>query len=86
MLRLFLNICLFISVCFFPWWITIGFILLLLATARAYEVIFCGFIIDLLYGVPVPGFMNVPFLFTLLSGFLFLIVELIKPHLVFYER
>lgn len=86
LLRFFLNSSTFISVLFFPWWFTIGFILLLLVSSRAYEAIFWGFMLDALYGAPVPRFMDFPALFTIVLAFLFLTVEFIKPSLVFYER
>lgn len=85
MLRLFLNVCTLLSVLWFPWWITVGFLLLLLGTARAYEVIIWGFVMDALYGAPVPRYYNLPLLFTLGSALLFAVVEFIKPTLVFYE-
>jgi len=86
MLRLFLNLCLLVSVFLFPWWLSVAFMGLLLITARAYEIIFWGFIIDLLYGASIPRFMNVPFVFTLGSAALFCLVEYIKPRLVFYQQ
>jgi hypothetical protein len=69
-LRIFLNLCTLVSVLWFPWWLTIGFLVLLLAAARAYEVLFWGFILDALYGAPVPTFFNLPLLFTAISGVL----------------
>ena len=85
-LRIFLNGCLLLSALWFPWWVTMGFVLLLLSVARAYEVIVWGIVLDTLYGAPVPRFFELPILFTLLCTLVVVVVEFIKPTLVFYER
>lgn len=85
-LRIFLNGCLLVSVLFFPWWLTIAFALLLVVSVRAYEILFWGFLLDVLYAAKLPDFFGIPILFTLCFGFIFIAVELIKPGLVFYGR
>ena len=85
-LRIFLNVCVFLSILWFPWWVTIGFLLLLLGVSRAYEVLLWGVLLDVLYGAPLPDFFGVPLFFTLLCTLIVVVVEFIKPTLVFYER
>lgn len=84
MLRLFLNGCLLLSVAAFPWWLTLGFMLLLLITARAYEVLLWGFVLDAVYGAPIRQFAGIPALFTLSAAAAFVVVEFVKPRLRFY--
>ena len=73
-LRILFNIIMFSSVLFFPWWFTFVIAVFFLFFFDAYEVLFWGFLGDVLYGNPVPLYFNVPFLLTLVSLLLFFVV------------
>ncbi|MBI1999326.1 MAG: hypothetical protein HYS74_01580 [Parcubacteria group bacterium] len=69
MRRLFANAILAAAVVFLPWWAAaIVGILALAALKTFYELIGWAFLIDLLYGQPVPAYFSMPFLLTVSSG------------------
>lgn len=82
--RIFLNVLIFLSILFFPWWITAFFALILLFSFEAAEVIIWGLLIDTLYGIPLAIFFHFTFVFTLLFMILFFVVQILKKRLVFY--
>ncbi|PIT91086.1 hypothetical protein COU17_02240 [Candidatus Kaiserbacteria bacterium CG10_big_fil_rev_8_21_14_0_10_49_17] len=49
MIRALLNVGLFASVLFFPWWVSLGFLGALLVRAPSFEVIIAGILLDALY-------------------------------------
>ena len=65
MKRILLNGGLFVSILFFPWWITIfiGFIVVFLQK-RFYEIIGLGMLCDLLYGTRSASLFGFNFFFT----------------------
>ena len=77
--RVLLNVLLMGSIVWLPWWTMLVAAIVLVARYRAYEVIFWGAVIDLLYGT------SIAFLSTLACAALLLAGELIKPRLVFYD-
>jgi len=49
MIRALLNLGLFISILFLPWWVSLGFAVALLIRAPLFEVIIAGVLLDALY-------------------------------------
>ncbi len=84
LLRLFLNLLLFLGVLFSSWWVVIVLMISLLIFCEAYEILLWGIFFDLLYSNAVPLYFNIPILFTLFSLFLFVGVNFSKRHLIFY--
>ena len=84
-LRVILNIALFVSVLFLPWWLSIVFMVILLVFYTAYEIVFWGLAIDMLYSAPVPLFANFVLIFTVFSLLLFVSAEILKRRLIFYS-
>lgn len=82
--RIFLNILIFSSILFFPWWVTVFLSLILLFSFEASEVIVWGLFIDVLYSTPLVIFFNFTFIFTLLFLILFFVVQVFKKRLIFY--
>lgn len=83
--RLLLNIMLLISVLFFTWWISVLVGLLLLFRRNAFEVVFWGFLMDVLYGVSLPAFWGFPLVMTSLFFVLYLVSVVLKQRLIFYH-
>lgn len=84
--RLILNICVLLSVLFLPWWATIALMgAVLFSSERAFEVLFWGLLMDVLYGTPQPLFFNITFLFTFGAGAMFVLAFFIKRRLIFYS-
>lgn len=85
-LRIFVNIILFLSIFYLPWWSTIFFILLGTFLFRNfYEGIFAGLLLDLLYGTGVKEFYGVWFVFTASTLIFFVIGERLKKNIRIYE-
>lgn len=79
-LRVFLGFLIILSIYLFPWWVSVLFILVLVARFRAPEVVLYGFMIDALYAVPHAfNFYFWGFVSTLL---LFFVVEYIKKKIL----
>jgi len=78
--RIFFDILLFISIAVFPWWVgTILAIWLFFVIIRYYELIFVGFLFDVLYGT---GALYI----TLTASLLWLIFGWLEIHLRFYDQ
>lgn len=84
-LRIFLNIFILTSILFFPWWITLGIVLILLAIYNAYEVIVWGVFADALYSIPLVEFFNIQFIFTITFVLLLVISSFLKKKVIFYN-
>jgi len=84
LIRFLLNVLLFASVIWLPWWAVVLCALPLLFGYRAYEVLVWGVLADMLYATPVLVFANLPLLFSMLFLLLFLAAEYSKRFLVFY--
>ncbi len=65
-IRLILNIALFISILFFPWYLTIILGLALVALYNSYEVLAWGFFADTLYATTLPALYGFQFIFTVI--------------------
>ena len=84
--RLVLNICMGISILFFPWWVSLGLGLALLVMCKAYEVIAWGFLFDALYGAPLHSYYGIQYLGTLLFFALFIVSIFAKKKIIFYQN
>lgn len=82
--RVVLNALLLLSVAWFPWWVSLVVVIVLVSRYRAYEVILWGGMIDLLYGSTAS--VGMPFLSTATFALLLALAEVIKPRLVFYSK
>ncbi|HEX9609140.1 MAG TPA: hypothetical protein VGA06_02945 [Candidatus Paceibacterota bacterium] len=82
--RVLLNGALLSTIVWLPWWITIIFILALVARFRAYEVLLWGVVADALYAAPASVLVGLPMFFTLAFTALFIVAEYSKRFLVFY--
>jgi len=83
--RILINISIFLSALFLPWWITLIFILLLVFSFIAPEILVWGFFIDVLYAAPVAPFLGFEFIFTFFFLFLYFVAHYLKKRLVFYS-
>ncbi len=86
LLRVTINIVLLASILFLPWWVSVAIMVFLLALYRAYEVFLWGFLMDALYSGPVPLYLNIPILFTIMSVLLFIVIGVSKQRLIFYTN
>lgn len=87
MWRLLCNAGILVSIWLSPAWVTLLAMAVMLFVVRAscVEVIMWGFVLDLLFGVYLHDFPFVPIFYTLVAGLMYFVMELLKPHLVFYE-
>ncbi len=83
--RISINILLFISVLYFPWWLTILIGILLLSLHNGVELLFWGLFADALFGVPLESFYGVQYLFTLLFFILIVLAVYVKQKMIFYN-
>jgi len=83
-LRIMLNLSLLVSVLLLPWWISALVALVAVLMYRAYEVIFWGFVFDVLYAWPLPALANVSLVATTAAVAMFLLAEYSKRFLSFY--
>lgn len=83
--RITLNILLFLSILFFPWWVSLAIGLILLIRYTAYELLAYGFFADTVYGIPLPGLYNIQFLFTLVFFIALVASFYIKRKIIFYR-
>lgn len=68
------------------WWLTWSLAIIFLFLFPIYfEIIVFGIIYDALYGVALPGFWNIDYIFTIVSIVLFLFSLIIKKRLIIYE-
>jgi hypothetical protein len=65
-----------------PLWLFLVCAALYALTVRGYELIVLGMFIDAQFGVASTSF---PYLYTVSTGAIILVLELAKPHLTFYE-
>lgn len=79
MTRLLVALLFFISILFFPWWVSVALALLLVSLARAYEVVLGGILMDALFGATLWSLP--PILFTCLFTLFFFGAEYVRPRL-----
>ncbi len=84
--RIVVAIIMFCCVMWGYWWLTwclaIG---LLFYFPNYFEIILLGIFYDGLYGVAIPEFWGIKYLFTILSIFLFLFTFFLKKRLIIYD-
>ena len=86
-LRIALDIAIVLTMIWSYWWATwILVIVLLFFFPTYYEIIGWGIVYDALYGLSLPQFHNIPYIFTISSLVLFVIATLLKKYLVAYEE
>ena len=83
--RISINILLFISTLYFPWWVTIAIGVLLLTLHTGVELLFWGIFADALFGTQLSYFYNVQYIFTLTFFVLIFIAVYIKRKMIFYN-
>ena len=84
-IRAALNIAIFISILFFPWWISLALGILLIAVCKSYEVLVWGLFFDALYGTPLDSLFGIEYVASVLFLFLFLVSFLVKKRVIFYK-
>lgn len=84
--RTILNLSLFLSILFFPWWISLFVAVLLLVFHRAYEVLFWALFFDSLYGAPLESLWGIEYLATFALLIIFFVLEMVKKKMIFYEN
>lgn len=68
------------------WWLTWSIAIASLFLFPIYfEIIAWGIIYDALYGISLPSFWNIDYIFTIVSIVLFLFSLIIKKRLIIYE-
>ncbi len=68
------------------WWLTwIVAIALLFYFPIYYEIILWGVIYDALYGIALPEFWNIRFIFTIFSIILFILSIVLRKRLIIYD-
>ncbi|MCW9054804.1 MAG: hypothetical protein OQJ98_02375 [Candidatus Pacebacteria bacterium] len=75
----------FLSIFLFPWFVTAGLGLLIVARYSGYEVVFGGLMMDLLYGVDIPAFYFGAYIYTIIGIAVLFFGVYIKRHLVFCQ-
>lgn len=69
------------------WWLTwILAIIFLFYFPLYFEIIIWGIIYDSLYGISLPNFWNINYIFTIVSIVLFLFSLILKKRLILYEK
>lgn len=85
MRRVLLDAILFLSLFTTPWWVSVVIALAgVFFFTDFYEIIFAGFIMDIVYGAPNASFLNVQFISTVAAIFLFAGGAFLKKRMVFY--
>jgi hypothetical protein len=79
------NAVLGLAVFTLPWWVTFAIAVLFLVRFSGYEILFWGFVMDVLYGASLPGFFGFPFMGTAGAALLLMVSFLIKRRLIFYR-
>ncbi len=85
-IRIVVGIIMFCCVMWGYWWLTwclaIG---LLFYYPNYFEIIFLGIFYDALYGVAIPEFWNIEYIFTISSIILFILAFFLKKRLIIYD-
>jgi hypothetical protein len=84
--RIFIDIIIFFSIFYFPWWITTIFVIGGIFLFRNfYEAIFAGFLLDALYGAKTVEFYGFWFVFAASFFLFYIIVNRLKKNIRFYN-
>lgn len=81
------DILILLSILYLPWWFTAFLALLgIFLFKNFYEVVFAGFLLDLLYGTAVKEFYGIWFIFTAFFLILFILMERLKKNIRMCEN
>ena len=83
--RILLNIGLFISILFLPWWVSLCLGLVLVVYYVAYETILWALFYDSLYSAPLPEYYGFLYVATLLFFVLVILSVPVKKKMIFYD-
>lgn len=84
--RIFFVIALCMLIIWAPWWLVwCCAIALLFYFPNYYEIIIWGIVYDALYGISLPAFWNIEYIFTLFSILLFVMAVILKKRLIMYD-
>ena len=81
--RLALNTLIALSIVWFPWWLSLFLLIVLMALYRAYEALLWALLYDSLYGGALPALYGFGYIMTLSTVALFSIIELLKTRLLY---
>ncbi len=81
-IRITLNILLFGSVFFSPWYVTLIVVLLLLVLYNPLEIVLAGILIDALHGIELFG---TEYVFTIFFLLLYVLFRVLKKNLLLYS-
>ena len=85
-IRLVAQCIMFFSLLFLPWWVTaIAGILFLFFLPSFYEIIFWGFLGDMLYGAHITSLYNFSYVMTAGALVLFALIYVAKKEMRLYE-
>lgn len=85
-IRILAGVLMFCSIMWGYWWLTWCLaIALLFYFPFYYEIIIWGIIYDALYGIALPEFWNIRYIFTMAGIVLFLLSLVLKKRLIAYE-
>jgi len=84
--RILLNIAIISSVFYFPWWLVATLVVIgAFLFDGFYEMIFIGFLLDVLYGARAEEFYGIWFVFTIIFTTMYIIIKRLKKNIRFYE-
>ncbi len=78
MKRLFANLAVIVSICLLPYWVAVIVGVALLFFFDFVEIIFYGFVLDVLYGMP-PLWSQ--YKFGILASFVYVMIVYVKPYI-----
>lgn len=86
LIRIFSDIFILIFIIWMYWWITWPIIIIsLFIFPKYFEMLAWGIIYDALYGIHLPAFFNIDYIFTIVSIVLLLLSLIIRRRLIIYE-
>ncbi len=86
MRRFFIDIGLFLSLAFFPWWVALALAFIAaLFFESFYEILFAGLLLDLIGSFPVPALHGFTHVFLAAAILLFLFSRFFRSRTVFYR-
>jgi hypothetical protein len=87
MKRIIFDALLFLIILFLPWWVSLFFALAgLFIFKNFYEYLVYGVFIFVLYFSPGQSFIASPLYFSLILTLSFVIIQIIKNHIIFYKE
>ena len=84
--RIVADVLLFSAVLFAHWAVVVLMgLVCLIAFPRFYEAVIAGVLLDLLYGAPIPKFLNITVIFTVTTLVMYFVVTRFKTQLRSYD-